>query len=99
MQERSSGPGGKQLGHDTAVCPCCKEEQPHSGPYEKECSQQVRIMFPCLALVRPHLYYCIQFWTLHYKNDIDRLDWVLSRATKVMEAEYMMYEERLRELG
>lgn len=52
------------------------------------------------ALVRPKLEYCIQAWCPYLKKDIDILERVQKRATKMIEGyKDMSYEDRLRNTG
>ena len=57
-----------------------------------------RLIIPLyIAIVRPHLEYCIQAWRPYCKKDIEMLERI-QRATKIIpEPRDLSYQERLKE--
>ena len=52
------------------------------------------------AIVRPHFEYCIQAWRSYHKKDIETLERIQRRATKIIpELRDLSYEKRLKECG
>ena len=52
------------------------------------------------TIVRPHLEYCIQAWRPYRKKDIDMLERVQRRATKMIQKlRNISYEMRLKKCG
>lgn len=65
--------------------------------WQRKYSQQVEGHHPSplLALLRPHLKFCVHFWGPQYKTDMERGQW---RSSKLMMG-HLTYEEWLRVLG
>ena len=65
-----------------------------------KCKERKVILPLYKSIVRPHLDYCVQAWRPHYRKDIDKLEKVQRRATRMVEGlgQYS-YEDRLRILG
>ena len=64
-------------------------------------SKSKEVILPLYAaLFRPQLEYCIQFWAPHFKRDVDSMERVQRKATRMIRGQQgRPYEERLRDLN
>jgi len=82
---------------------CSPEGQPYPGLHQKQHGQQVKggdsAPLLCSPPMRPHLKSCIQLWSPQDRKDMELLERVQRRATKLIKGlEHLSCEERLREL-
>jgi len=88
-------------GHEPAVCPHSPESQLDPGLHQKQRGQQGEggNPAPLLCNVRPLLEHCVQMWRPRYRRDVDLLECIQKRATKMIHRMDLSYKDRLRELG
>ncbi|KFQ77119.1 hypothetical protein N337_09177, partial [Phoenicopterus ruber ruber] len=101
-EEKDLGVLGEKL-HMTQQCALTAQKANWIlGCIKRSVTSRLRevILTFCSTLMRPHLEHCIQLWAPQHKKDMDLLEQVQKRATKMMRGlEHLSYEDRLRELG
>ena len=81
---------------------CCFERKSILGLIRRTITYKEKHLIVPLykAIVRPHLEYCIQAWRPYRKKDIDKLERIQRRATKMIPGlRDLSYESRLLQCG
>ena len=96
---QSDAPGEEQLAPHVQVV--STEVEKDLGVHRCISSRSKEVILPLYAaLVRPQLKYCVQFWTPHFKRDVDNMERVQRRASRIIRGQQgRPYEERLRDLN
>ncbi|PKU31041.1 hypothetical protein llap_18654 [Limosa lapponica baueri] len=102
-EERDLGVPMDEKLHTSWQCTLAAQRATHIlGCIKRSVTGRAReVILPlCSALVRPHLECCVQLWSPQHGKDMDLLERVQRRATKLIRGlEHLSYEDRLRELG
>ena len=66
-----------------------------------DCIKKREVILPlCSAMGRPHLAYCTQMVSPQYRREVDLLEHIQRRATKMIQGmKHLSYEDMLREMG
>ena len=83
------------------MCPCSPETHILGCIKRSVASRAREVILPlCSALVRPHLEHLVQMLNPQCRIDVDLLERIRRRATKMIQGrEQLSCESRLRELG